>query len=114
MVVDIPKAYGLILSKDWSAKLNGYFSTDWSHFWLPYNNFQNHIKVLREPDMKYNVMQLEGKNEPINFSHSDIRFWVIILLSLNQETIKHKKPMINKTHNPSSYNFHGLIRLTAT
>jgi hypothetical protein len=37
IIVDIPDAYGLILSRDWSAKLNGYFSTDWSHLWLPYN-----------------------------------------------------------------------------
>ena len=36
MVVDIPEAYGLILSRDWSKKLNGYFATDWSHLWLPY------------------------------------------------------------------------------
>ena len=28
VVVDIPKAYGLILSRDWSTKLNGYFATD--------------------------------------------------------------------------------------
>ena len=70
MVVDIPKAYGLILSKDWSSKLNGYFATNWSHLWLPYKNYQNHIKVMREPHMKYNVMQLEEKNEPVNFLHS--------------------------------------------
>ena len=31
IVVDIPEAYGVILSRDWSAKLNGYFTTDWSH-----------------------------------------------------------------------------------
>ena len=37
MVVYIPKAYGLILSKDWSVKLDGYFSSEWSHFWFPYN-----------------------------------------------------------------------------
>ena len=36
MVADIPDAYGLILSRDWSAKLNGYFASDWSHLWLPY------------------------------------------------------------------------------
>ena len=36
IVVDIPKTYGVILSRDRSAKLNGYFSTDWSHLWLPY------------------------------------------------------------------------------
>ena len=68
MVLDIPEAYGLILSRDSSAKLNGYFATDWLHMWLPYNNSQNQIKVMREPHMKHNVTQLEGKNEPINFS----------------------------------------------
>ena len=41
MVVDIPEAYGLILRRDWSTKLNGYFSTDWSHTWFPYKNSQN-------------------------------------------------------------------------
>ena len=35
MVVDIPESYGLILSRDWSEKLNGYFATNWSHLWLP-------------------------------------------------------------------------------
>jgi hypothetical protein len=28
IIVDIPEAYGLILSRVWSAKLNGYFGTD--------------------------------------------------------------------------------------
>ena len=68
MVVDIPEAYGLILSRDWSAKLNGYFTTNWLHMWLPYNNSQNKVKVMREPHMKHNLTQLEGKNEPTNFS----------------------------------------------
>jgi hypothetical protein len=31
IIVDIPEAYGLLLSRDWSKKLNGYFSTDWAH-----------------------------------------------------------------------------------
>ena len=33
---------------------------------VPYKGCQNQIKVLREPQMKYNVTQLEGKNEPVN------------------------------------------------
>ena len=45
IVVDIPEAYGVIPSRDWSAKLNGYFSTDWSHIWLPYKVQMNKIKV---------------------------------------------------------------------
>ena len=32
VVADIPDVYGLVLSRDWLAKLNGYFSSDWSHF----------------------------------------------------------------------------------
>ena len=35
--------------------------------WLPYNNNQNQVKVVREPHMKHKVTQLEGENEPINF-----------------------------------------------
>ena len=54
-VVDIPEAYGLVLSRDWSAKLNGYFASDWSHLWFPYKGIPNQIKVLRDPHMKHNV-----------------------------------------------------------
>ena len=70
MVVDILEAYSLILSTDWSTKINGYFATDWSHICLPYQNIHNKIKLLREPHMKQNVTWLEGNNEPINFSSS--------------------------------------------
>ena len=70
MVEDIPKASGLILSRGWSTQLNGYFETDWYHMWLPYQNSQNQIKILRELHMKHNITQLEEKNEPLNFSSS--------------------------------------------
>ena len=36
MVADILEAYGLILSRDWYAKLDAYFAIDWSHLWLRY------------------------------------------------------------------------------
>ena len=65
VVADIPDAYGLVLSRDWSAKLNGYFTSDWSHLWFPYKGSPNQIKVLREPHMKYNVTQLNEKNVPV-------------------------------------------------
>jgi len=29
VVADMPKAYGLVLSRDWSTKLSGYFASDW-------------------------------------------------------------------------------------
>ena len=34
---------------------------------VSYKGSPNQIKVLREPQMKYNVTQLEGNNEPVNF-----------------------------------------------
>jgi sporulation-control protein spo0M len=45
IVVDISEAYGVILSRDWSTKLNGYFATNWSHLWLSYKGQPNKIKV---------------------------------------------------------------------
>ena len=55
VITDIPEAYGLVLSRDWSAKLNGYFASDWSYLWLPYKGIPNQIKVIRESHMKHNV-----------------------------------------------------------
>jgi len=55
LVANIPKLYGLILKRDWLEKLHGYFATDWSHMWLPYNGKPNQIKVERERHQKYIV-----------------------------------------------------------
>ena len=41
LVADILEFYCLILSRDWSEKLHGYFATDWSNMWLPYNGNPN-------------------------------------------------------------------------
>ena len=70
IVVDIPEAYGLILSRDWSAKLNGYFATNWSHSWLPYKGQPNKIKIDRERYMKHTVTDPNDTNEPVMFNHS--------------------------------------------
>ena len=67
VVAYIPKAYGLVLSRDWLTKLNGYFASDWSHSWLPHKGSPNQVKVLRESHMKHNVTQSEGKNELVNY-----------------------------------------------
>ena len=66
VVADIPDGYGLILNRDWSARLKGYFASDWSHLWLPHKGIPNRIKILREPYMKHNVIKLEEGNESAN------------------------------------------------
>jgi hypothetical protein len=45
---------------------------DWSHLWLPYNGKTNQIRINREKHMKFNVTNLEGKNEPDIFDNSII------------------------------------------
>jgi hypothetical protein len=64
IVVDIPEAYGLLLSRDWSEKINGYFSTDWAHLWLPLKGYKNMIRIDRERYLKHTVTDLETPNEP--------------------------------------------------
>ena len=43
--------------------MNGYFSSDGSHLWLPQKGSPNLIKILREPYMKHNVTKLGEGNE---------------------------------------------------
>jgi hypothetical protein len=69
IVVDILKSYGMLLSRDWSEKLNVYFSIDRSHIWLPYNGQPNKIKVDREHHIKHTVTYLNDPNEPIMFNN---------------------------------------------
>jgi hypothetical protein len=64
IVVDIPEAYGLLLSHDWSEKLNGYFSMDWAHLWLPLKGYKNMIRIDRERYLKHTITDLETPNEP--------------------------------------------------
>jgi hypothetical protein len=73
VVVEIPKSYGLLLRRDWSTKIQGYFSTDWSHLWLPYKGKENQICINSEAHMKHTVRELEGKIEPVSFAHSILR-----------------------------------------
>ena len=70
IVVDILEAYGVILTRDWSAKLNSYFATDWSHLWFPYKGQLSKIKVEQEIYMKHMVTNLNDPNELVMFSNS--------------------------------------------
>jgi hypothetical protein len=64
IVVDIPEEYGLLLSQDWSENLNGYFSIDWAHLWLPLKGYNNMIRIDREKYIKHTVTDPETPKEP--------------------------------------------------
>jgi len=70
IIDDILEAYGVILSRDWSAKLNGYFATNWSHLWLPYKGQLKKIKVEHECYIKHIVIDLNDTIESVMFSNS--------------------------------------------
>ena len=87
------------MNRDWLARLNGYFASDWSHLWLPHKGIPNQIKILREPYMKHNVTQLEEKNESVN---SVLGNYLIELEPGN---------FASEETSPISFNVHGLMRL---
>jgi hypothetical protein len=64
IVVDILEYYGLLLSRHWSKKLNGYFSTDWAHLCFPLKGHVNMIRIDRERYLKHTVTNLVSLNEP--------------------------------------------------
>ena len=70
IVLNILEEYGVILSRDYPTKLNGYFAIDWSHLWLPYKGQPNKIKVECECYMKHMVTNLNNANELVSFSNS--------------------------------------------
>ena len=66
MIADIPETYGMWLSRDWSEKLKGFFTTDWSDLWLPLNGYPNKRNISRERFMKQTVTDINGSNESIS------------------------------------------------
>jgi hypothetical protein len=53
VVVDIPESYGFLLRRDWSTKLQGYFSMIGLILWLPHKGKSNQILVNNEAHMKH-------------------------------------------------------------
>lgn len=56
-VANIPNAYGMILGKYFMRILNGYTSLDHSHMWLPWKGVPNHIRIEKEPILKYLITE---------------------------------------------------------
>jgi hypothetical protein len=90
IVVDILEAYGILLSQDWSEKINGYFNTDWAHLWLPLKGYKNMIIIDRERYMKQTITNLETPNEPTS---TDSPYWAIIPVIATSGTFLLSYPM---------------------
>jgi hypothetical protein len=108
IVVDILDNYGMILSRDWSTMLNVYFSTDWSHLWLPYNDRLNQIKIDKERYMKHMVTDLNDPNEPVVFFNSVLgNYYFDTFLG-----ITHLDSLLTRNHTHNMKSFIALISLS--
>lgn len=57
----------MLLSREWSTKLQGYFATNQSHLWLPNKGRNNQISVDSKRYMKHTITPLNGQNETMDF-----------------------------------------------
>lgn len=91
-IFDIPNGYGMLLSRDWSRKLKGYISTDFSHMWLSWKGVPNQIKIDCTP--KLNLMIIEyGENNEMLFLETDLGSYkpkVGEILTLHESSKKKK------------------------
>ena len=72
---------------------------------VAFKESSNQIKVLREPHMKHNVTQLEGKNEPVNYVLGNY------FIDLELGNYHAEEASGAQTPSPISFDFHGLMRL---
>ena len=70
VVVDIPEAYGLLLSSDQSLNINGYFSTNQSHLLLPIKEKLGYMRIDSEKDHKFFITELNMPNKDMMFCQS--------------------------------------------
>lgn len=63
--MDILKVYGMLLSRDWSKTLGGYFLTCLTYLWLPWKGVRNEIRIDSEPKLKKLVMDYCAPNEVV-------------------------------------------------
>ena len=70
-MVEILETYGLLLSREWKKCLRGWFSIDFTQFWLPWKGLNIQIKIDVEPKLKTMITEYNSLNE-IAFLQSDL------------------------------------------
>ncbi len=62
-VINIPKMYGMLLSREWTKCLRGWFSMDFTQLWLAWKGLNNQIKIDAEPKLKAMITEYNAPNE---------------------------------------------------
>lgn len=90
-VVDIPDGYGMVLGRDWTRRLNGFFATDFSHIWLPWKGIPNQIRIESTPRLKLMITEY-GENNEILFCETDLGPKVLMLHCSDNQRDSLKSP----------------------
>lgn len=80
-MVDILEMYGLLLSREWTKCLMGWFSMDFTQLWLPWKGLNNQIKIDAEPKLKKMIIDYNAHNE-IAFLQIDLGFYKVMLFDI--------------------------------
>lgn len=82
-VVEIPGAYGMLVSRDWTRVLNGWLHSSFTHMWLPWRGVANQIRIESEPRLKLMITEYNQANETL-FLESDIGIYRADIGSINE------------------------------
>lgn len=80
-MVDILETYRLLLSREWTKCLRGWFSNDFTQFWLPWKGLNNQIKIDVEPKLKTMITDYNASNE-IVFLQSNMGSYKVMVLDV--------------------------------
>ena len=58
-----PETYRLLVSREWTKFLRGWFSTNFTQLWLPWKGLNNQIKIDVEPNLKAIIIEYNAPNE---------------------------------------------------
>jgi hypothetical protein len=79
-IVDILETYGLLLSREWTKFLRGWFSTHFTQLWLSWKGLNNQIKIDAEPKLKTMITEYNAPNEVV-FMQSDLGSYKVMAFS---------------------------------
>ena len=77
-MVDILETYKLLLSREWTKCLRGWFSTNFTQLWLPWKGLNNQIKIDVEPKLKLMIIEVNALNE-ITFLQSNLGSYKVMV-----------------------------------
>lgn len=118
-VIDILDVYGMLLSRDWSRRLNGYFATGFSHMWLPWRGVPNQINIDSTPRLRLMITKYSEDNE-ILFLEKNLGTYkskveeVLMLQSpngeINSQRVTNSTEAVVESDNDSSQEMRGRLK----